>query len=419
MIPFILIGAAYLIGKTMKEESYSNGGEVPLLAPNGKLSNLTPEQWHLVRTPEFKAWFGDWENDAENASKVIDAETKEPLVCYHGSNYEFNKFNKGNIFFSPQKIELEHYGSIIRCFFLNIKNLKRLSQEKWTFFKKGKRIEISDDYVSFKNDSIITEFQNYIEQSHTENEGVLLKTYSTTKNELFIQLVVHEPTQIKLADGTNTTFDSSNIDIRYEEGGEMQNNNTYFVVRDTSHPNEDLQRNWSTFACGSSYGELSNSGWGSEVEAIKAYENYTQENCDKNFKFHPAYNSFVEVHYDGLGAWALDAENIDEAIEEAKNYEQGLACTMEAGNGHFFAEDVVSFHKVRNDRYVFEIRSKYNEGGKLSSLKSLEELDYELRYPKENKLLFLDADKLLKRHSIDNPSFDITVKDSKIICLKN
>jgi hypothetical protein len=33
-----------------------------LLAPNGKPSNLTPEQYKLVRTPEFKAWFGDWEN---------------------------------------------------------------------------------------------------------------------------------------------------------------------------------------------------------------------------------------------------------------------------------------------------------------------------------------------------------------------
>ena len=30
-----------------------------LLAPNGKISNLNEEQWKLVRTPEFKAWFGD------------------------------------------------------------------------------------------------------------------------------------------------------------------------------------------------------------------------------------------------------------------------------------------------------------------------------------------------------------------------
>ena len=34
---------------------------IKLLAPNGKPSNLTPEQWHQVRTPQFKRWFGDWE----------------------------------------------------------------------------------------------------------------------------------------------------------------------------------------------------------------------------------------------------------------------------------------------------------------------------------------------------------------------
>jgi hypothetical protein len=31
------------------------------LAPNGKPSNLNELQWNQVRTPEFKAWFGDWE----------------------------------------------------------------------------------------------------------------------------------------------------------------------------------------------------------------------------------------------------------------------------------------------------------------------------------------------------------------------
>jgi hypothetical protein len=31
-----------------------------LLAPNGKPSNLTPEQYKLVRTPAFKSWFGSY-----------------------------------------------------------------------------------------------------------------------------------------------------------------------------------------------------------------------------------------------------------------------------------------------------------------------------------------------------------------------
>ena len=53
-----------------------------LLAPNGKPSNLTERQYAQVRTKAFKDWFGDWENDPKNASKVVD-ENGEPLVVYH------------------------------------------------------------------------------------------------------------------------------------------------------------------------------------------------------------------------------------------------------------------------------------------------------------------------------------------------
>ena len=54
------------------------------LAPNGKKSNLNPKQYNLVRTKKFKDWFGDWQNDPQNASKVVD-ENGEPLIVYHGS----------------------------------------------------------------------------------------------------------------------------------------------------------------------------------------------------------------------------------------------------------------------------------------------------------------------------------------------
>ena len=64
-------------------------------APNGKDTNLNEQQWLQVRTPSFKAWFGEWENDAENASKVVDA-NGEPMVVYHGTNVDFNAFNTEN-----------------------------------------------------------------------------------------------------------------------------------------------------------------------------------------------------------------------------------------------------------------------------------------------------------------------------------
>ena len=63
-----------------------------LKAPNGKDSKLTPEQWAMVRTKNFKRWFGDWENDPANASKVVDPETGEPMVVYHGTAGVINKF---------------------------------------------------------------------------------------------------------------------------------------------------------------------------------------------------------------------------------------------------------------------------------------------------------------------------------------
>lgn len=64
---------------------FKMGGKISdLKAPNGKPSNLTHEQHKLVRTKAFKDWFGDWENDPKNASKVVD-DNGEPLVVWHGT----------------------------------------------------------------------------------------------------------------------------------------------------------------------------------------------------------------------------------------------------------------------------------------------------------------------------------------------
>ncbi len=75
-----------------------------------------------TRAPAFKAWFGDWENDQEHASKVMkDGEPAEthnipgtgsvvtangkPVVMYHGSQHAFNAFDKsrdaGNNLYGP------------------------------------------------------------------------------------------------------------------------------------------------------------------------------------------------------------------------------------------------------------------------------------------------------------------------------
>lgn len=55
------------------------------------LSKLRKEQWIMVRTDVFKAWFGDWENGS--GSKVLDS-NGEPLVVFHGSRSPYlDRFN--------------------------------------------------------------------------------------------------------------------------------------------------------------------------------------------------------------------------------------------------------------------------------------------------------------------------------------
>ena len=106
----------------------SRDGSGNLLAPNGKISNLTEKQYAQVRTKAFKEWFGDWENDPANASKVVD-ENGEPLVVYHGSKnknfsiFDYNYLRKADsgFFFSSDKEYAKQFGDI-REFFLNIKN---------------------------------------------------------------------------------------------------------------------------------------------------------------------------------------------------------------------------------------------------------------------------------------------------------
>lgn len=101
-------------------------------APNGSDTNLTEDQWITVRTSAFKNWFGDWENDPANASKILD-ENGEPLVVYHGTNKKFDTFSKKKtltpqFWFTDRKDLIESgnigaYGrGIIMPVFLSIKN---------------------------------------------------------------------------------------------------------------------------------------------------------------------------------------------------------------------------------------------------------------------------------------------------------
>ena len=201
------------------DKEFAAGG---MVAPNGKPSNLSPEQYKLVRTPEFKAWFGDWENDPENASKVVD-ENGEPLVVYHGApKGDFNTFT-----FNLSKNTSNHPSSGLGFFFTKYKDLaEQYSQRKFNKYQEGKNKEakVYSCYLSIKNPLIIGYSEYYKLTEKDEFDAQKMKIHLIDKNYDGIivgeeEIIAFYPNQIKLADGSNTTFDSGNPDIRYEDGG--------------------------------------------------------------------------------------------------------------------------------------------------------------------------------------------------------
>jgi hypothetical protein len=239
---------------------YNNGGSI-LLAPNRKSSKLTPEQYKLVRTDEFISWFGDWENSPETASKVVD-ENGEPLVLWHYARRLQYKLDKFFVFRTAEQLG-SHFGSLSQVsnlspdaeykidkneldfrfyeVFLNIRNpIRMLDTPYWE--NQDLLDALSEKYNIYEN----KEWQDgeryakhYAEKYSID--GIIYLNRYETKNDLtdsqkkltdkeFRKLVTSaedswiafNPTQIKLADGTNTTFDSNNPDIRYKAGGEIQ-----------------------------------------------------------------------------------------------------------------------------------------------------------------------------------------------------
>ena len=209
------------INKKRQENSIDklkSGGKLDYLAPNGKPSNLSKDQYKLVRTNEFKQWFGDWEHDPENASKVVD-ENGEPLVVYHGTENDFNIFNikgkKGNrvlgYFFTDNKEFSEIFGNT-KKYFINIRKIKKYNSD---FFYKA---NIKENY---ENNYWIDLKRNLVDDLY---DGIVILKKDSFADQIFSQkdFGAFYSNQIKLADGTNTTFDSNNDDIRYADGGEIK-----------------------------------------------------------------------------------------------------------------------------------------------------------------------------------------------------
>ena len=158
-----------------------------LLAPNGKPSNLTERQYAQVRTKAFKEWFGDWENDPANASKVVD-ENGEPLVVYHGgSNAKIFNTKGGQFGAGIKKGDVGTYFTTSKS---NAKSYEEIytfkSGEKWITLKElADNGELSEEDVKSLDEAWEIEkpstrafFLNIRNPKITNYEGTSKKGYT-------------------------------------------------------------------------------------------------------------------------------------------------------------------------------------------------------------------------------------------------
>ena len=144
--------------------------------------------------------------DGKNCSKIVDG-NGEPLVVYHGSDAEFEVFDrtKGRsgmdiqgMFFSPWDYESEGYGKNVRAFFLNIKN-PATGSKSYEVFSKYK----SENYAGIKARD---------ELEHSGYDGVA----SGNMEDEDLEFIAFEPNQIKSATDNNGAFSPDDANIYHQ-----------------------------------------------------------------------------------------------------------------------------------------------------------------------------------------------------------
>ncbi|MCK9475597.1 MAG: hypothetical protein M0R46_06755 [Candidatus Muirbacterium halophilum] len=165
-------------------------------APNGKKTKLNIKNWLQVRTKNFINWFGDWLNDPENSSKIVD-ENGEPKIVYHGTIKEFEVFKPsrkfgGGLYFSNSNDFAKKFagpnGHIYAVY------LKIIDPNYDGFDGAGAGAIMSSN--KYKDGGVFTKRQ-------TDKYAI-----KGTK-----EYIVFEPTQIKSATYNNGDFDINNGNI--------------------------------------------------------------------------------------------------------------------------------------------------------------------------------------------------------------
>ena len=386
------------------------------LAPNGKPSNLTPKQYKLVRTPEFKAWFGDWEkltyakmkdsamddvtmgNLSKDVSKVVD-ENGEPLVLHRGnlvnqeelgytfnlgqnflkkqSSNEFGFFFSNEIDIAKKYMLVDHFdeikgGSITSVFMKSSNKIldlldfdlkigqdyfvqglieKGISFDNEYNYLQNKILDFNSDnhkgwgYNVFDYFDVFPELRNlFIENGFT---SVVFYEMSRVYSKYKV-FVAFEPTQIKLADGSNTTFDSNNNDIRFDGGGLVGNvftKNVYIIRLSGGDWFEDYNSVYDDYEDAlNDYNKISNS----DFDIYENSKGLVKTLSEKTLK----YKFVAEID---------ENDNINDYTDTRTLKDKTFWEIIDGGEWNFLEEDSVERVNEKADKLLSDV---YNHYGK-------------------------------------------------------
>lgn len=204
-----------------------------MTAPNGEKTKLDAEQWATVRTTNFKNWFGDWENNPDNASKVVD-ENGEPLVVYHGTtndeaksvwNEKTKSYDTSHEPFTVFKREVDGLPNSGLFFNSSEDNAYEYGYNNYAVYLSAKNPLVIDCkgslYNSIKHDGKTMDTYDWANWAEENGyDGVIFKNIKDgvdygSMQDTTDDYVVFKSNQIKSAENNNGDFSADNNDIRF------------------------------------------------------------------------------------------------------------------------------------------------------------------------------------------------------------
>ena len=455
--------------ETIRKKAVADG--TFMKAPNGKDTNLTEDQWLSVRTEAFKNWFGDWEHDPQNASKVVD-ENGEPRVVYHGSHQWFTSFNDGKqrqqsgapagTIFANDNREIavsfaDYYGGHADEVILD-PNDERHPRYSWGIYREG---GIYDLFMNIRNPLVVDfEGRPWLDSSKGGDINALCSKAKESGHDGVIALnivdaglndqenvpastdyVAFDSVQVKSATQNRGTYDPKNPDITFsivsaqDQGlfhdGHFEAGNAVITEPGVTfsitalHASPHSFRKFDTAFMGKGEGAQAY-GWGlyfaENPEVNRSYLNqFAQDKA--TWKFREVETAAIEEMQRALVGSFLPKDALPEAKEDASDIAWSvLGDLVDAARGSMTVLDVVmELHdEIDTNRKYAEtypqVREKLEqlEGFMLSLLDHLDEIEIRTGMPSNYKVeLNVEDSELLGWDYVDETVLAL-LKDSPV-----